>query len=105
MPPPAWPEPLRRRGSPLEILTGSPVGRGFIWHHLHPTTRAAFDVWVITLRVLAIVPVIGLLLLRFAIHLRLHRRIIIRIGVIVTRVPVVISRIIISVTIIEGGKD
>jgi len=44
---------------------------GRIGYHLHPTPWATFDIWVVTLRILAIIPVIGFLLLLFVIHRRL----------------------------------
>jgi hypothetical protein len=47
------------------------VGRSTIGDHLHPASRTALYVWVVALRVLTVVPVIGLLLLRFVILGRL----------------------------------
>jgi hypothetical protein len=51
------------------ILPCPPLGgrRGYIGYHLHPASRTALDVWVVALRILTVVPVVGLLLLRFAI--------------------------------------
>jgi hypothetical protein len=55
------------------ILPCPPLGvrRSYIGYHLHPASRTALDVWVVTLRVLTVVPVVRLLFLRFAILGRL----------------------------------
>ena len=45
--------------------------RGDVWYHPHPTARTFLNVRIITLRVLAVVPIVGLHLLRFAIGRRL----------------------------------
>jgi hypothetical protein len=55
------------------ILPCPPLGvrRGYIGYHLHPASRTALDVWVVALRILTVVPEVGLLLLRFVILGRL----------------------------------
>ena len=43
------------------------IGRGYLWYYCYPTPRTVFNVRVVALRILAEVPVVGLLLLRLAI--------------------------------------
>jgi hypothetical protein len=53
------------------------LGRRYIWYYLHPSARTTFDVRVVALWILAVIPIARLLLLRFTIDRRLmnnHRR-------------------------------
>jgi hypothetical protein len=49
----------------------SSAGWSSVGHHLHPTARAGFNVGVVALGVLTVVPIIGFLLILLSIHLGL----------------------------------
>jgi hypothetical protein len=61
----------RSKKERFEFMPSSPpflLGWSYIGYHLHPTTGTAFDVRVVALRILTVIPVVGLFLLRIAIH-------------------------------------
>jgi hypothetical protein len=58
------------RKIPFKFILACPpllVGRGRLWYYRYPTARAIFNIWVVALRILAVVPVMGLPSLGFAI--------------------------------------
>jgi hypothetical protein len=57
-----------KRQIPFIFILASPLLlAGWFRFHLYPATRTTFNVWVVPLRILTMVPIIGLLLLRFVI--------------------------------------
>src|SRR5512136_1817353 len=71
--PPKPSTPTNTRKPRAQFIVPSPLllRRSCLWYHLHPPARAALDVWVVTWRILAVVPILGLLLSRVGILLRL----------------------------------
>jgi hypothetical protein len=49
----------------------SSAGWNRVGHHLHPSARAGFNVGVVALGILTVVPITGFLLILLSIHLRL----------------------------------
>ena len=62
-----------KRKIPFMFMLAYPLllaGRGYFRFHLYPTARTTFNVRVVALRILAVIPIVRLLLRRFAIRRR-----------------------------------